>query len=67
MTCAAEGGYLAVPNSEAEAKVLGDMFRNLGIPLPYAGTFFGTTAHIGFHDWSEHGGEWVTIHGKIID
>lgn len=64
MACAAEGGYLAVVNSEVEAKALSELFLKQGIPMLYVGSYVKEVAHIGFHDWSEHGGQWMTIHGK---
>ncbi|XP_026322894.1 uncharacterized protein LOC113232403 isoform X2 [Hyposmocoma kahamanoa] len=66
MTCAAENAYLAVINSEAEGKALGELFLKKGKPLPYSGQYYWDTAHIGFHDWGEHGGQWITIHGDNL-
>lgn len=65
MTCVAEGGYLAVINSEVEAKALSKLYTKLGIRIPNSGNYWNSGAHIGFHDWGEHG-EWVTIHGKSL-
>lgn len=59
--CQAEGGYLAVINSNAEAKVLSDLFIRSQTPkyTPY----FNTVA-IGFREWGQEN-SWWTIHGKI--
>ncbi|XP_026322914.1 secretory phospholipase A2 receptor-like [Hyposmocoma kahamanoa] len=65
MTCAAEGGYLAVINSDTEAKVLSELYTKMGVPIPYAGEYWTLVAHVGVHDWNEHG-EWLTIHGDTI-
>ncbi|XP_026323091.1 hemolymph lipopolysaccharide-binding protein-like [Hyposmocoma kahamanoa] len=66
MTCAAENAYLAVINSETEGKALGELFLKKGKPLPYSGEYYWDTAHIGFHDWGEHGGQWITVHGDNL-
>ncbi|XP_026323037.1 hemolymph lipopolysaccharide-binding protein [Hyposmocoma kahamanoa] len=65
MTCAAEGGYLVVINSEVEAKAMSELFRKMGHSIPNNGAYETISAHIGFHDWDEHG-EWVTIHGDTL-
>ncbi|XP_041979999.1 C-type mannose receptor 2-like [Aricia agestis] len=65
MTCAAEGGHLAIINSDQEAKVIADIFaRNPSNTIP--GNFYKEVAFIGFHDWNEHG-EWLTIEGQTLE
>ncbi|XP_049868659.1 macrophage mannose receptor 1-like isoform X2 [Pectinophora gossypiella] len=66
MACAAEGGHLAIINSQAEATVLSGIFRSVpanDLTKIVGGTV--TVAHIGFHDWGEHG-DWLTIHGQTL-
>lgn len=63
MTCAAEGGYLAIINNEVEARALSEIYEEMGFEIPSAGTYFTNSAYIGFLDWGQLG-EWLTIHGK---
>ncbi|KAL4704624.1 hypothetical protein ACJJTC_002881 [Scirpophaga incertulas] len=57
MVCQAEGGHLAVPNSETEAQVLRDFVNKA--PAEFL------SASIGFKDWSDHS-VWMTVHGQTI-
>ncbi|XP_061713801.1 CD209 antigen-like protein B isoform X1 [Cydia pomonella] len=66
MACTAEGGHLAIINSDTEAKVLADLFAkyqpsSMQSRSPYSGTM----VFIGFHDWNEHG-EWLTVQGQTL-
>ncbi|XP_045497479.1 C-type mannose receptor 2-like [Colias croceus] len=64
MTCAAEGGYLAIVNSEIEAHVIKELFAKYpGGKM--RGNFWKDIAFLGFHDWGEHG-EWLTINGDTL-
>ncbi|XP_050346553.1 macrophage mannose receptor 1-like isoform X2 [Nymphalis io] len=65
MTCAGEGGYLAVINSQNEALHLKNLYdANFDKIAPGVNK---DVIHIGMHDWNEHG-VWRTIHGlKIAD
>ncbi|CAH0719669.1 unnamed protein product, partial [Brenthis ino] len=64
MTCTAEGGYLAIINSEKESKVIKDIFlKHPAISIP--GVFWKDVAFVGFHDWGEHG-EFLTIQGQTL-
>ncbi|XP_047517594.1 macrophage mannose receptor 1-like [Pieris napi] len=64
MACAAEGGYLAIINSDTEAQVAKEIFAKYpgGKIL---GNFWKDVAFIGFHDWGEHG-EWLTINSDTL-
>nr|XP_026497971.1 C-type mannose receptor 2-like isoform X1 [Vanessa tameamea] len=67
MTCAAEGGHLAVINSETEANVLREIFakhpqNSIRSNLP---GIMRELIHVGFHDWNERG-IWTTIHGTPL-
>ncbi|XP_046959960.1 secretory phospholipase A2 receptor [Vanessa cardui] len=64
MTCTAEGGHLAIINSETEAQVIKEIFaKNPGSSM--VGNFWKDIAFMGFHDWGEHG-EFLTIHGDTL-
>ncbi|XP_045448986.1 hemolymph lipopolysaccharide-binding protein-like [Melitaea cinxia] len=64
MTCAAEGGYLAVINSQEEALILKKIFdKNYSKNFPGSYT---NQIHIGMHDWDDPG-VWRTIHGLKIE
>ncbi|XP_045521355.1 macrophage mannose receptor 1-like [Pieris brassicae] len=64
MACAAEGGYLAIINSDTESQVAKEIFAKHP-----DGNILGNTAKdvafIGFHDWGEHG-EWLTINSDTL-
>ncbi|CAK1546913.1 unnamed protein product [Leptosia nina] len=64
MACAAEGGHLAIINSETEAQVAKEIFAKYpgGKML---GHFWKDVAFIGFHDWGEHS-DWITLDGKTL-
>ncbi|CAG5031463.1 unnamed protein product [Parnassius apollo] len=64
MTCAAEGGYLAIINSETEAQLIKEIFAKHP-PASMLGNFWKAAAFVGFHDWNQHG-EWLTIHGETL-
>ncbi|XP_075986560.1 C-type mannose receptor 2-like [Anticarsia gemmatalis] len=64
MACSAEGGHLAIINSEAEAEIM----RNLFIRHPpemVIGNFPKNVAFIGITDWNQHG-DLRTIHGQTL-
>ncbi|CAH2106810.1 unnamed protein product [Euphydryas editha] len=64
MTCTAEGGYLAIINSETEATVIKEIFaKNPASSM--SGIFWKDVAFMGFHDWGEHG-EFLTIEGDTL-
>ncbi|XP_068631985.1 C-type mannose receptor 2-like [Battus philenor] len=63
MACSAEGGYLAVINSEIEATVLKDAFARY--PDSKITGDIRDIASIGFHDWNERR-VWTTIQGQSI-
>nr|QWY13114.1 IML17 [Mythimna separata] len=63
-TCYAEGGYLAVINSDTEATVLRELFAKYpGGQMQ--GNFWKDVAFIGFHDWGERW-DFRSIHGKTL-
>ncbi|XP_050553842.1 hemolymph lipopolysaccharide-binding protein-like [Spodoptera frugiperda] len=62
--CSAEGGHLAIINSDVEAAVLKELFER-NPPAKMFGTFWKDVAFIGFHDWGEYG-DWRTIHGQTL-
>ncbi|XP_028177458.1 macrophage mannose receptor 1-like [Ostrinia furnacalis] len=64
MTCMAEGGHLAIINSDTEATVIRELFaKNPGGVM--LGSFWKDVAFMGFHDWTEHG-DWRTIQGQTL-
>ncbi|XP_047517696.1 C-type mannose receptor 2-like [Pieris napi] len=65
MTCAAEGAYLAIINSDTEADILKELFAK----YPDSALRFTNSkdiAFVGFHDWGERN-VWTTIHGQSIE
>ncbi|KAJ2940077.1 hypothetical protein O0L34_g14113 [Tuta absoluta] len=64
MTCAAEGGYLAIINSETEAQLIRELWAK-NPNIVGVGDYVRDVASVGFHDWNEHG-EWRTIHGQTL-
>ncbi|CAK1546904.1 unnamed protein product [Leptosia nina] len=65
MACAAEGGYLAIINSETEAQILKELFEK-NQPDTLRFTSHSGIAFVGFHDWGERF-VWTTIHGQSIE
>ncbi|KAJ8709535.1 hypothetical protein PYW08_009539 [Mythimna loreyi] len=63
-TCYAEGGHLAVINSDTEATVLKELFARYpgGHML---GNFWKDVAFVGIHDWGERW-DFRSIHGKTL-
>ncbi|XP_075986549.1 C-type mannose receptor 2-like [Anticarsia gemmatalis] len=62
--CSAEGGHLAILNSNAEAGVI----RNIISKHPQnsvVGEFWKEIVFVGFHNWGT-GGDWRTIHGQTL-
>ncbi|XP_034830760.1 macrophage mannose receptor 1-like [Maniola hyperantus] len=59
--CSAEGGYLAIINSNEEAAVFREMYRE---HYPNASQYFVTA--VGFHDWDKNG-IWRTVHGQTLE
>ncbi|CAK1595717.1 unnamed protein product [Parnassius mnemosyne] len=64
MACSAEGGYLAIINSEEEARLIKEIFAKHP-PASLLGNIWKAVAFVGFHDWNQHG-EWLTIHGETL-
>ncbi|XP_026732761.1 macrophage mannose receptor 1-like [Trichoplusia ni] len=62
--CSAEGGHLAIINSETEAKVLKELFAKYPA-VKMTGIFWKDVAFIGFANWGEQG-ELRTIHGQTL-
>ncbi|XP_075986756.1 C-type lectin domain family 4 member E-like [Anticarsia gemmatalis] len=62
--CSAEGGHLAIINSQEEAAVLRDIFAKYPA-YKMVGNFWKDVAFVGFFDWGEHG-DWRTIHGQTL-
>ncbi|XP_022827244.1 macrophage mannose receptor 1-like [Spodoptera litura] len=63
--CSAEGGHLAIINSDVEATVLSDLCAKYPFET-IIGTFNKGVAFIGFYNWGERG-DWRTIHGQTLD
>ncbi|CAH2106580.1 unnamed protein product [Euphydryas editha] len=64
MTCAAEGGYLAIINSHNEAQHLKKLYEDKYSKIfPDGNEAF---VHIGIMDWDNHG-DWRTVHGLKIE
>ncbi|KAM3956936.1 uncharacterized protein ACR2FA_009055 [Aphomia sociella] len=64
MTCAAEGGHLAVINSAVEAQALKELYSKIpknNIHCKYKEPFL-----VGFLDWNKDG-TWFTIHGETLE
>ncbi|KAJ8709541.1 hypothetical protein PYW08_009545 [Mythimna loreyi] len=64
LACSAEGGHLAIINSDVEATVLRELFAQYPVDK-LLGNFRKDLAFIGFYDWGE---KWVyrTIHGEKL-
>ncbi|KAJ8709526.1 hypothetical protein PYW08_009530 [Mythimna loreyi] len=64
--CSAEGGHLAIINSDTEATVLQDVFARVDkSKIMGVNEMWKDLAFIGIHDWGERG-EWRTIHGQTL-
>ncbi|KAL0840842.1 hypothetical protein ABMA28_014648 [Loxostege sticticalis] len=63
MTCSAEGGHLAIINSDLEAQVIRDIFSKY--PENTIMASYTHTASVGFQDWGQRG-LWWTIHGQDL-
>uniref|UniRef100_A0A1E1WP12 C-type lectin domain-containing protein n=1 Tax=Pectinophora gossypiella TaxID=13191 RepID=A0A1E1WP12_PECGO len=65
-TCVAEGGYLAIINSETEAQILRELFAQY--PGHVVRAKHKDIAAIGFNKWNDiHSHSWLTIHGQSLD
>ncbi|KAJ8709546.1 hypothetical protein PYW08_009550 [Mythimna loreyi] len=66
LACSAEGGHLAIINSDLEAKVLIDLFAKYPAKdmLGNGAYFWKEVAFVGFYDWGF--GDWKTIEGQPI-
>ncbi|XP_059056886.1 macrophage mannose receptor 1-like isoform X2 [Achroia grisella] len=64
MTCAAEGGHLAIINSATEAQALKELFAKY--PANTIMAKYKDPALVGFLDWSKDN-TWFTIHGETLD
>ena len=63
--CNAEGGHLAVINSDTEATVLKEIFAKIPKYTMYGMVeSWKDAALIGYYDWGEHG-VWRTVHGRF--
>lgn len=64
MTCAAEGGHLAIINSPTEAELLKELYAK----HPASNIFckYKDTTMVGFLDWSKDG-FWFTIHSETLE
>ncbi|KAJ8715426.1 hypothetical protein PYW07_009908 [Mythimna separata] len=66
LACSAEGGHLAIINSDTEATVLKDLLEKYP-ESKLEGNFRKDRAFIGFHAWNGSW-DWRTIHGqKLMD
>ncbi|KAJ8715413.1 hypothetical protein PYW07_009895 [Mythimna separata] len=64
--CSAEGGHLAIINSDVEAAVLQEIFNTVDKnKIMGVNAMWKDLALIGIHDWGERG-EWRTIHGQTL-
>ncbi|KAG6442319.1 C-type mannose receptor 2 [Manduca sexta] len=63
LTCAAEGGHLAIINSAAEAQVIRELIASVPNEAIFGGSKGGTA--LGYDDWNEKG-IWRTIHGQTL-
>ncbi|KAM3956937.1 secretory phospholipase A2 receptor-like [Aphomia sociella] len=64
MTCAAEGGHLAIVNSPVEASVLKELYAK--IPRNDVLCKYKESILLGFLVWSENH-SWFTIHGETLE
>ncbi|XP_059056931.1 C-type mannose receptor 2-like [Achroia grisella] len=63
MTCAAEGGHLAIINGFTEAQAIKELFAKYPANTIMA---FGTySVFLGFSDWNKDN-TWVTVHGETL-
>ncbi|CAB3222957.1 unnamed protein product [Arctia plantaginis] len=62
--CSAEGGHLAIINSDEESRVIAQVFAKYPASK-MIGNFQKDFAFIGFHNWGESA-DWTTIHGQSI-
>ncbi|XP_059056903.1 uncharacterized protein LOC131850625 [Achroia grisella] len=63
MTCAGEGGHLAIINSAIEAEALKELYAKY--PSNTINCRFKDSAMIGFLDWTQDS-VWLTIHGETL-
>ncbi|XP_049868663.1 macrophage mannose receptor 1-like [Pectinophora gossypiella] len=64
-TCVAEGGHLAIINSDTEAQVLKEMYAKN--PDNIVKAKYPHVASIGFNKWGETSSySWLTIHGQTL-
>ncbi|RVE45768.1 hypothetical protein evm_009568 [Chilo suppressalis] len=63
MTCMAEGGHLAIINSQTEMQVLKELFAKH--PTDSISAQSRDVIAVGFHDWGESR-VWYTVHGQSI-
>ncbi|KAJ8709545.1 hypothetical protein PYW08_009549 [Mythimna loreyi] len=66
--CSAEGGHLAIVNSNTEATVLSEIFSQIPkneimVARP---EWWKNVTFIGFHNWGERV-EWRTVHGQTLN
>ncbi|XP_028161367.1 macrophage mannose receptor 1-like isoform X4 [Ostrinia furnacalis] len=65
MTCLAEGGYLAIPNSDQEATILKNLIAQNPANTIIVTSNFRDVVSIGFLDWDQKG-TWYTVNGQSI-
>ncbi|KAJ8715437.1 hypothetical protein PYW07_009919 [Mythimna separata] len=65
--CAAEGGYLAIVNSDVEATVLSQIFSKVPANEMVVGRsgWWNDITFIGFYNWGERL-DWRTVHGQTL-
>ncbi|KAI5651671.1 lectin c-type domain-containing protein [Phthorimaea operculella] len=64
-TCSAEGGYLAIINSEEERIVLENLMMDYPNETIKTNSDCKDDVFIGFYDWSENS-EFMTVHGETL-
>ncbi|KAL0901057.1 hypothetical protein ABMA27_006380 [Loxostege sticticalis] len=63
-TCLAEGGYLAIINSDEEATIMKELFSKY--PESVIQSTFPSSLALGFLDWDKKG-SWYTVNGQRLD
>ncbi|XP_063529545.1 secretory phospholipase A2 receptor-like [Cydia strobilella] len=64
--CHAEGGHLAIINSNTEAVVIKNIFENYPRDN-IIGATYTDDAWVGIWKWNDRNGPWLTIHGDTLD
>ncbi|KAJ0176905.1 hypothetical protein K1T71_006914 [Dendrolimus kikuchii] len=66
MTCAGEGGYLAIMDTAVETQVLREIISRYPLNKIYGASVYKDDFFVGIHDWGD-AGVWTTIHGQPVD